>query len=66
MPDTIRHPGMKGSEKSNGFPFDFAQGGESVEPRIKSGMTKQCQLQIYQLQHTLAGANPEKRTIRRV
>jgi len=24
-----------------GFPFDVAQGGEPVEPRIKPGMTKQ-------------------------
>ena len=25
--------------KSNGFPFDFAQGGEPVEPRVRPGMT---------------------------
>jgi hypothetical protein len=23
-----------------GFPFDFAQGGEPVEPRVKPGMTR--------------------------
>jgi hypothetical protein len=25
--------------KKNGFPFDVAQGGEPVEPRVKPGMT---------------------------
>jgi hypothetical protein len=25
--------------KSTGFPFDCAQGGEPVEPRVKPGMT---------------------------
>ena len=48
--------------KSTGFPFDCAQGGESfdfaqdrepverpVEPRIKSGMTKEDHMQFCQL-----------------
>jgi hypothetical protein len=28
-------------EKNSGFPFDVAQGGEFIEPRVKPGMTKQ-------------------------
>jgi hypothetical protein len=55
MPDLIpakdgifdRHPGTCGSRKTTGFPFDFAQGGERVEQRIKSGMTKQQYPQFY-------------------
>jgi hypothetical protein len=45
MPDLIpakdgifdRHPECT---EITGFPFDFAQGGEPVEPRVKPGMTK--------------------------
>ena len=37
----------------NGFPFEFAQGGEPVEPRVKPGMTKDQHLPSFQLQHSL-------------
>jgi hypothetical protein len=34
---------------SAGFPFDCAQGGEPVEPRVKPGMTQQDILKIASL-----------------
>ena len=34
----IRHPVSKPTEK-NGFPFGVVQGGESIEPWVKPGMT---------------------------
>jgi hypothetical protein len=44
---SARHAGLdpasssKIGNKRPGFPFDVAQGGERVEPRVKPGMTKQ-------------------------
>jgi hypothetical protein len=53
MPDLIpakdgiidRHPGSDNLKKP-GFPFDAAQGGEPVEPRVKPGMTKKGRVSI--------------------
>jgi len=32
---------------NSGFSFDFAQGGEPVEPRVKPGMTKTDYAEFY-------------------
>ena len=35
-----RLSGIQGRRRFSGYPFDFAQGGEPVEPRVKPGMTR--------------------------
>jgi len=41
LPRTTMRGASSKRKKDSGFPFDLAQGGEPVEPRIKPGMTKQ-------------------------
>jgi hypothetical protein len=67
VPDQVRHDGsgiqQRNVEENTGFPFDFAQGGEPVEPRVKPGMTKQQYLSFCQLRYSLVHRNLMLRTV---
>ena len=70
MPGLIRHPAAD-NLKNTGFPFDYAQGGEScdvaqehepverhVEPWVKPGMTKQQNIRFEYYKAVCLTQNP--------